>query len=70
VTHNLPENPASFDFSPTEGMQSILTLINLIPDPAVIYNCIRDEILIANNPLFLLTSRKKTLITVQSILLL
>jgi len=55
VTQNSSENPARFNFSSNEGMQSIQTLINLIPDPAVIYNNAGDEILVANNPLFLLT---------------
>jgi len=56
VTQNLPENLAGFEFTQTEGMQSILTLMNLIPDPAVIYNRLKDEIRIANNPLYLLTN--------------
>ena len=56
MIHNLPENLAGFEFTQSEGMQSILTLINLIPDPAIIYHRPKDEILIANNPLFLLTN--------------
>jgi len=56
VTDNLPEYLSDFDLSREEGTQSILTLINLIPDPAVIYHREKDEIITANNPLFLLTS--------------
>jgi len=56
VTQNLPENLADFELSRAEGIHSILTLINLIPDPAIIYQREKDEILTANNPLFLLTN--------------
>jgi len=56
VTQNLPENLVDFELSRTEGIHSILTLINLIPDPAIIYQREKDEILTANNPLFLLTN--------------
>jgi len=54
VSQNLSNQP-SFDLTREEGIQSILTLINLIPDPAIIYHSGRDEILSANNPLYLLT---------------
>jgi PAS domain S-box-containing protein len=55
VSQNLSNQQPSFDLTREEGIQSILTLINLIPDPAVIYHSGRDEILSANNPLYLLT---------------
>jgi two-component system, NtrC family, sensor histidine kinase AtoS len=56
VSHNIPEILANFELSRSEGIQSILTLINLIPDPAILYNRATQEILTANNPLFLLTN--------------
>lgn len=56
MTQNLPENLADLELSKAEGIHSILTLINLIPDPAIIYQREKDEILTANNPLFLLTN--------------
>jgi len=56
VTHNLPENLLNFEFSKNEGIQSILTLLNLIPDPAIIFHAEENEILVANNPLYLLTN--------------
>ncbi len=55
MSQNLSNQQPSFDLTREEGIQSILTLINLIPDPAVIYHSGRDEILSANNPLYLLT---------------
>jgi len=55
VIQNLPENLADLDITKSEGIQTIFTLMNLIPDPAIIYNRITDKILIANNPLFLIT---------------
>jgi len=56
VTENQSESLANFELSRDEGIQTILTLINLIPDPAVIYHRGRDEIITANNPLFLITT--------------
>ncbi len=56
MNQTLPKNLADFDFSRIEGIQSILTLMNLIPDPAVVYNSAKDQIITANNPLFLLTN--------------
>ena len=47
---------ADLELSREEGIENILTLIDLIPDPAIIYHRIKDEILIANNALFLLTN--------------
>lgn len=56
MTQNLPENLADSELSRLEGIQSILTLINLIPDPAIIYQRANDKILTANNPLYLLSN--------------
>jgi len=56
VALNLSENFSEFELSREEGIQSILTLINLIPDPAFIYHRGQDRILAANNPLYLLTN--------------
>jgi len=56
VTENLTDNLSNFELSREEGLQSILTLINLIPDPAIIYHREQDVILTANNPLYLLTN--------------
>jgi len=55
VSQNNPDNLANLDITKSEGIQIILTLINLIPDPAIFYNVFKDEILIVNTPLFLLT---------------
>ena len=56
MIHNEPEYPLNFDLSKSEGIESILTLLNLIPDPAIIYNRAENQILAANNALFLLTN--------------
>lgn len=56
MTHNLPENLENFEFSPAEGIHSVLTLFNLIPDPAIIYQRAEDSVLAANNAFFLLTN--------------
>lgn len=56
MTENLPENFENFDISPEEGIHSILTLFNLIPDPAIIFHRFQDSILAANNAFFLLTN--------------
>ncbi len=56
MTQYLIENLAEFEFSKDEGIQAILTLIDLIHDPAIIYNQTDEKILTANNPLFLLTN--------------
>jgi hypothetical protein len=56
VTHNLSENDSKLNFTADEGLQGILTLFNLMPDPAVIYQRTDDKILAANNALFLLTN--------------
>ncbi|MDF1518871.1 MAG: ATP-binding protein [Brevefilum sp.] len=56
MTQNIIENLANVEFSKNEGIQAILTLIDLIQDPAIIYNQTENKILTANNPLFLLTN--------------
>lgn len=56
MTQIFSEIFSEFELSREEGIQSILTLINLIPDPALIYQRGLDRILAANNPLFLLTN--------------
>ncbi|HCU58145.1 MAG TPA: hypothetical protein DF984_08005, partial [Anaerolineaceae bacterium] len=56
MNQNEPEYPLNFDLSKSEGIESILTLLNLIPDPAIIYSRGNDQILAANNALFLLTN--------------
>lgn len=55
MTQNIPDNLSDLEITKSEGIQTILTLINLIPDPGILYCTAKDEILIANNPLFLLT---------------
>jgi PAS domain S-box-containing protein len=56
VSQNLIEYLSNYELSKREGIQTILTLIDLIQDPAVIYQQSEDKILAANNPLFLLTN--------------
>lgn len=56
MTLNLPENSNSFNLNIDEGIPSILTLFNLIPDPAIIYQPINDVIIAANNAFFLMTN--------------
>lgn len=56
MTEYLTDNLSNFELSREEGIQSILTLINLIPDPAIIYHREQDVIFTANNPLYLLTN--------------
>jgi two-component system, NtrC family, sensor histidine kinase AtoS len=56
VTQNQPDYLEYFDLSKIEGIESILTLLNLIPDPAIIYDRAQDKILAANNAFFLLTN--------------
>jgi len=55
VTHEFADNAPNLNLSREDGIRSILTLINLIADPAVIVHQ-QDEIIVAaNNALFLLT---------------
>jgi PAS domain S-box-containing protein len=56
VTQNLPDIFNHYAFTQAEGIQSILTLFNLIPDPTLIYQREKDSILSANNAFFLLTN--------------
>lgn len=56
MTHNTTDQINSLGFSSDEGIQSILTLFNLIPDPAIIYQRETDTIAAANNAFFLLTN--------------
>lgn len=56
MTYNLPDKFEDFNATPVENNISILTLFNLIPDPAVIYHQESDAILSANNAFFLLTN--------------
>lgn len=56
MTQNQPDDLESFDLSKSEGIESILTLLNLIADPAIIYDRAKDRILAANNAIFLLTN--------------
>jgi two-component system, NtrC family, sensor histidine kinase AtoS len=55
VTHEFKDNISDLELSREDGIKSVLTLINLIPDPAVIYQREEDRIIVANNALFLLT---------------
>lgn len=56
MTHNYFENFSELGLSYEDGIQGILTLIDLIPDPALIYNRDHNKIIAANNPLFLITN--------------
>lgn len=56
MTQNLSDFFENFSLSRSEGIESILTLLNLIPDAAIIYNRKQDQILAANNAFFLLTN--------------
>lgn len=56
MTKNISDNSYNLNFTPDEGLESLLTLFNLIPDPAIIYQPSNDSILAANNALFLLTN--------------
>jgi two-component system, NtrC family, sensor histidine kinase AtoS len=67
VTQNLPDIFTHFPFTQAEGIQSILTLFNLIPDPTVIYHREKDSILAANNAFFLLTNLGENEFLSQSI---
>ena len=55
MTQDFSDRQSNFHLSPEDGTRSILTLINLIPDPAFIYQREENQILAANNALFLLT---------------
>ena len=55
MTHEFADNISDLNLSREDGIKSVLTLINLIPDPAVIYLRQENQIITANNALFLLT---------------
>jgi two-component system, NtrC family, sensor histidine kinase AtoS len=42
--------------NPDEGIHSILTLFNLLPDPAILYQPDSDAIVVANNAFYLMTN--------------
>lgn len=56
MTEQLLEIFDNINLSSSEGIHTIRTLFNLIPDPAIIYQQTEDRILAANNALFLLTN--------------
>lgn len=55
MTHEFLDNISNFNLSRQDGIKSVLTMINLIPDPAIIYQRKDDTLIAANNALFLLT---------------
>ncbi len=55
MTQDLFEQFSKTDLTRSESLQSILTLLDLMQDPTIIYNRISDEIMAANNAVFLLT---------------
>lgn len=60
MSQNLSDFLTDFPFSRSEGIESILTLLNLIPDPAVIYDRNQEHILAANNAFYLLTNLEES----------
>ena len=60
MSQNLPDNFSEFPFSRSEGIESVLTLLNLISDPAIIYDRSQDQILAASNAFFLLTNLEES----------
>ena len=52
MTQLIPENLSDFDISRNESIKSILVLMNLIQDPAFIYQREKDQILAGNTALF------------------
>lgn len=56
MTLNIQDNFDPKIFKTEEGMNSVLTLFNLIPDPAIIYHPEEDKIVAANNAFFLMTN--------------
>ncbi len=55
MTQEFSDKISDLNLSREDGIKSVLTLINLIPDPAVIYQQEEDKVIAANNALFLLT---------------
>ena len=60
MSQNLSDFFTEFPFSRSEGIESILTLLNLISDPAIIYDREQDHILAANNAFYLLTTLEES----------
>ena len=56
MTQNLSDFFENVSLSKAQGIESILTLLNLISDPAIIYDRQQDQVLAANNAFFLLTN--------------
>lgn len=56
MTQNFSEHFDDFELTPGEEIHSVLTLFNLLPDPAIIYQPEDDTVLAANNAFFLLTN--------------
>lgn len=56
MTDNLPEKFDQIIQKTDEDLKSLLTLFNLIPDPAIIYDPSADAIFAANNAFFLMTN--------------
>lgn len=67
MTPKLSEDSTFFNLTSDETHEGILTLFNLIPDPAIIYYKLDDTILAANNALFLLTNLGENDLIRQSI---
>jgi len=67
VTQLIPENLSEFDLSRAESIKSILILMDLIPDPAFIYQREKDQIIAGNNALFHRTNFSETDFIGQSI---
>ncbi len=55
MTQDFSSTLSNFTLSREDGINGILTLINLLPDPAIIYQRNNNQIVTANNALFLLT---------------
>ncbi len=56
MTQLIPENLSEFDLTHAESVKSILILMDLISDPAFIYQREKDQIIAANNTLFQITN--------------
>ena len=67
MTQPIPENLSEFDLSRAESIKSILTLMDLISDPAFIYQREEDQIIAGNNALFQRTNFNEADFISQSI---
>lgn len=56
MTDNIPLYLNFLLSNPDEGIHSILTLFNLLPDPAILYHPDGDKIVAANNAFYLMTN--------------